>query len=61
MNIVVNVGCLECGIPSNIMGVFSDKARAPTHRWRNDGHNRYLVFPMPEVDTVTTEYQEFLS
>jgi hypothetical protein len=26
--IVVNIGCIECGVSSNIVGVFTDKERA---------------------------------
>jgi len=66
MWIVVNIGCIECGVSSNIVGVFTDEARAQahadrlgdTHSWRQDGQNSFEVFPMPEVDVVAGEYQD---
>lgn len=62
--IVVNVGCIECGVPTNIVGVFSDRARAieiaegldETHSWRGGGQNSFEVFPMPALDVVQDEY-----
>ena len=64
--IVVNIGCIECGVSSNIVGVFTDKVRADdlaaslydTHDWREGGQNTFEVFPMPEDDTVNPEYQK---
>ena len=65
MWIVVNIGCIECGVSSDIVGVFSDEARANAiadqfqekHRWREGGQNSFEVFQMPEVDVVNGEYQ----
>lgn len=65
MFIVVNVGCIECGVSSNIVGVFEQKVVADsiadtlqkTHSWREGGQNKFLVFPLPqETGVVHEEY-----
>lgn len=64
--IVVNIGCIECGVSSNIVGVFTDKTKADnladslydSHGWRDGGQNAFEVFPMPELDTMNPEYRE---
>lgn len=64
--IVVNIGCIECGVSSNIVGVFSDKARADqvaedcNNRlsWREGGQNDYQVFDLPDPDVIAAEYIE---
>lgn len=63
--IVVNIGCLECGVSSNIVGVFDDQARADAEAarcdknfgWREGGQNSFEVFPMPEMNPVAEEYK----
>lgn len=62
--IVVNIGCIECGVSSNIVGVFDDGIKAKeiaaklndTHTWREGGQNSYEVFPMPELNVINEEY-----
>jgi hypothetical protein len=62
--IVVNIGCIECGVSSNIVGVFSDEAEAnaiaerlgDAYSWREGGQNSFEVFPMPPVNVVAEEY-----
>jgi hypothetical protein len=62
--IVVNVGCIECGVSSNIVGVFTEQKRADEvaaqcndkHSWREGGQNSFDVFPMPEDNVVNKEY-----
>lgn len=64
MWIVVNIGCIECGVSSNVVGVFSDESRATEiadqfqkkYAWREGGQNSFEVFPMPVVDGVDAEY-----
>lgn len=64
MWIVVNIGCIECGVSSAIVGVFTDQVRAETiaeelgesHAWREGGQNEFVVFPMPPADQVAPEY-----
>jgi hypothetical protein len=65
MWVVVNIGCIECGVSSNIVGVFDDEARANAVAeklyaemgWREGGQNGYEVFPMPPVNEITEEYR----
>lgn len=62
--IVVNIGCIECGVPSNIVGVFTSANDAEmlalelgeTHAWREGGQNAFEVFPMPALNVVSSEY-----
>lgn len=64
--IVVNIGCIECGVSSNIVGVFDDEAVAGahttrlnnTHSWRERGQNYFEAFPMPTINVVNEEYVE---
>lgn len=66
--IVVNIGCIECGVSSNIVGVFSDEEVAneianrltETMGWRESGQNEYEVFEMPEINVINPEYFEGL-
>lgn len=62
--ILVNIGCIECGVTSNIVGVFTNKETADalaeklekTHNWREGGQNNFEVFPSPILDTIADEY-----
>ena len=62
--IVVNIGCIECGVSSNIVGVFDDDIKAneiaaklnDTHAWREGGQNSFEVFAMPELNVINEEY-----
>ena len=62
--VVVNIGCIECGVSSNIVGVFDDMDLASKvknacddeHSWREGGQNDFLVFRVPAVNTVLAEY-----
>jgi hypothetical protein len=64
--IVVNIGCIECGVSSGIVGVFTDKAQADaiaesldgSHSWRDGGQNEFEVFPMPPLNEIAAEYAE---
>lgn len=63
--IVVNIGCIECGVSSDIVGVFSSKSKAnkvakdldETHAWREGGQNSFEVFEMPQIDKINPEYE----
>jgi hypothetical protein len=65
MWILVNIGCIECGVSSAIVGVFTDEARAEAlaerleekMHWREGGQNHFEVFPMPEPDIIAEEYR----
>lgn len=62
--ILVNIGCIECGVSSKIVGVFSSKERAEelanrlyeSHKWRDHGQNDFEVFEHPPLDEVDPEY-----
>lgn len=69
MWIVVNIGCLECGVSSNIVGVFRDEAQAravadkcdDVFGWREGGQNAFNVFPIPEPEVLSEEYRDGLA
>lgn len=62
--LVFNIGCIECGVSSNIVGVFDDKEKAnelanelqETHDWREGGQNNFQVFELPELNVINKEY-----
>lgn len=62
--IVVNIGCIECGVSSNIVGVFDNEEVAKEiaarfnniFSWREGGQNDFEVFEMPELNTIHPEY-----
>ena len=63
--LLMNIGCIECGVSSRIVGVFSDEHKAQaladqlsdTHHWREYGQNHFTVFPLPAVDApIDAEY-----
>jgi hypothetical protein len=66
--ILVNIGCIECGVSSNIVGVFTDKLRAENirnfliefHHWREGGDNHYFIFEMPQDNDIHAEYHKVL-
>ena len=67
--LVVNIGCIECGVSSQIVGLFSSESRAKdvaeilsrNHHWREGGQNEYLVFGMPPLDEVQPEYRSAIT
>jgi hypothetical protein len=68
MWLVINIGCIECGVSSNVVGLFPTKEEADriakrlseTMSWREDGQNEFEVFPLPPVGEVAEEYREAL-
>ena len=66
--IVVNIGCIECGVSSNIVGVFDSENKAieiarvlgKENKWREDGDNKYQVYKLPKRNVIAEEYREFL-
>lgn len=64
--IVVNIGCIECMVSSNIVGVFTSKKKANKiaekfnndFSWREGGQNYFEVFDMPKLDEIHPEYCE---
>ena len=64
MFVVMNIGCIECGVSSTIVGVFRDKEKAEViamycdnnFSWREGGQNSFEVFELPEPEKVAPEY-----
>lgn len=62
--LLINIGCIECGVSSNVVGVFDSKVMADnlaaqlekTHGWREGGQNVFEVFPLPAPNTVHPDY-----
>ena len=62
--ILVNIGCIECGVSSNIVGVFdyleiAEKIKSECdekYDWREGGQNSFLIFNMPESNVINSEY-----
>lgn len=62
---MINIGCIECGVSSNIVGVFADKKRADdiatacskNYSWREGGQNNFEVFELPEPEIINPEYE----
>jgi hypothetical protein len=64
--VVVNIGCIECGVSSGIVGVFADQKRAydvagacrDRYNWREGGQNAFEVFELPEAEIINPDYNE---
>jgi hypothetical protein len=64
MWIVMNTGCLECGVSSKVVGVFADKALADSiaracqvkYDWREGGSNEFEVYALPVPEVIDAEY-----
>ena len=62
--LVFNIGCIECGVSSNVVGIYDTQDEAELVRgicekhldWREDGQNDFRVFDLsaPQAD----EYAE---
>jgi hypothetical protein len=69
--LVFNVGCIECGVDSNVVGVYPSREEADkiadilekNLKWRGGGQNEFLVFDLlkPQADEyfkcISTEEQ----
>lgn len=64
MWLLMNIGCIECGVSSNVVGIFKTEAEAQALAdillekadWREGGQNDYRVFPLAEGFWVKDEY-----
>lgn len=64
--IVVNIGCIECGVSSDIVGVFDSFEKAQQiadycdehFNWREGGQNHFLVFALPALNQINEAYQQ---
>jgi hypothetical protein len=61
---LVNIGCIECGVSSKLVGMFNDKEFAEKlakqlddkFKWRNGGDNNFEVFEVGELNKIDEEY-----
>jgi hypothetical protein len=70
LHVLVNIGCIECGVSTQIVGIFNDVAKADDlasklndsqeYSWREGGQNRYEVFPVKELDVIHPDYLSVL-
>ncbi|MEG1038669.1 MAG: hypothetical protein RSE94_01995 [Pseudomonas sp.] len=64
--LLMNIGCIECGVSSNVVGVYASKELADKAaelcgehlHWREGGQNSFEVFDLREVQAG--EYREVL-
>ena len=69
MYLLMNIGCMECGVSSNVVGIYQDKAAAEafaeklgvSHGWREGGQNSFEVFDLPEPEITNDEYTKEVS
>jgi len=65
MFLVVNIGCIECGVSSQIVGLFETEEEANAiaekfddkYNWREGGQNSFQVFPLPNIGVINSEYE----
>lgn len=65
MYLVMNIGCIECGVSSQVVGVFETEEQAKEiakkfdekYSWREGGQNSFEVFPVPEAGVINSEYE----
>ncbi len=63
--VVVDIGCIECGVSSKIVGVFASdekarevaKACQEKYDFREGGQNSFEVFLLPDIDVIDPEYE----
>lgn len=66
---LINIGCIECGVSSGVVGVFSSREDAEKLQakcteklsWRESGQNAFEIFEIPSGEFVSGTYQEALS
>lgn len=64
--LVMNIGCIECGVSSDVVGTYGDKDEAQavadklqeTLSWREGGQNAFEVFDLKKPQAA--EYAEAL-
>lgn len=68
--IVVDIGCIECGVSSNLVGIFTEKDKADNianrlnkskeATWLYGGQHNYVVFETLEDNVINNNYSEYL-
>ena len=69
MWLVFDVGCIECGVSSNVVAIYPTEQEANavaeklnnTYEWREGGQNSYEVFKLGELYEVESEYKDVLA
>lgn len=69
MWLAFNVGCIECGVSSNVVAIYPTEQEAKavaeklnnTYEWREGGQNSYEVFKLGELYEVNAEYKDVLA
>lgn len=64
--VVVNIGCIECGVSTNIVGTYTDKQQAEEiakrcddlYDWREGGQNAFEVFELGKINATLDEYKD---
>lgn len=64
MYMVFNIGCIECGVSSKIVGLFADRSKAEEvqnmcsdkHYWREHGQNHFEIYELPQAECIDPEY-----
>jgi hypothetical protein len=65
--LVVNIGCIECGVSSQVVGLFDAHEEAvevaarllESHGWREGGQNDFCVFQLPDApNELHSDYAE---
>lgn len=66
MYLLMNIGCIECGVESKVVGVFRGKDEAEKlavrlnndrkFSWRQGGQNSYEVHALADVGVIDQEY-----
>jgi hypothetical protein len=64
--ILVDIGCIECGSDTHIVGVFDDKQRAgtiaeklsKTMDFHDGGQHHFEVFDMPELNEIAEIFRD---
>ena len=65
--IVVDIGCIECGASSGIVGMFDNEVAANAIAYqlhseadfKDGGQHKYDVFPTPVLNAIHQDYAEY--
>jgi hypothetical protein len=58
--VVVDIGCLECGESSMVIGIFTEieKAKKAKLNHKSKAHNVVEIYPIPELDKIVNIEEE---